>query len=410
VSTTPADPAASALEDAWRDEWGRLLALLVAQYRRLDLAEDGLADAFEAAARTWPVDGVPANRPAWLLTAARRRVVDRLRSDAVLARRMPVLGVEAELQEEAQRVMVDAGERVRDERLRLVLLCASPALARDAAAALTLRLVIGLSTADIARLFLVPTPTMAARLTRARRRLAGEVFGVPEGAELDQRLGVAAEVAYLAFTAGYAPGSGPDAVRPDLTGEAIRLVRVLREVAPGRTELDALLALELLQHSRRTTRVADDQVVVLADQDRSRWDQDAIGEALDLLTPLVRAPASRWLLEALIASAHAIAPSAEATDWARIAGLYAELEELTGSPVVRLNRAVAVAEADGPHAGLALLDDLDLPGHRLPAVRGQLLLRLGRGDEAAAELRRAIDLCANEAERSGLRRLLPGSS
>jgi RNA polymerase sigma-70 factor (ECF subfamily) len=410
VSTTPADPAASALEDAWRDEWGRLLALLVAQYRRLDLAEDGLAVAFEAAARTWPVDGVPANRPAWLLTAARRRVVDRLRSDAVLARRMPVLGVEAELQEEAQRVMVDAGERVRDERLRLVLLCASPALARDAAAALTLRLVIGLSTADIARLFLVPTPTMAARLTRARRRLAGEEFGVPEGAELDQRLGVAAEVAYLAFTAGYAPGSGPDAVRPDLTGEAIRLVRVLREVAPGRTELDALLALELLQHSRRTTRVADDQVVVLADQDRSRWDQDAIGEALDLLTPLVRAPASRWLLEALIASAHAIAPSAEATDWARIAGLSAEHEELTGSPVVRLNRAVAVAEADGALAGLALLDGVDLPGHRLPGTRAELLRRAGREEEAQREFAAAIARCDNESEARHLRRRAAGAA
>jgi RNA polymerase sigma-70 factor (ECF subfamily) len=407
VSTTPADPT---LESVWRDEWGRLLALLVAQYRRLDLAEDGLAEAFEAAARTWPQDGVPANPPAWLLTAARRRVVDRLRSDAVLARRMPVLAVDAELQEEAQRVMADSGEQVRDERLRLILLCAHPALAPEAAAALTLRLVIGLSTSDIAKLFLVPTPTMAARLTRARRRLAGEVFGVPQGAELDERLGVAAEVAYLAFTAGYAPGSGPDAVRPDLTGEAIRLVRVLREVAPGRTELDALLALELLQHSRRATRVADDQVVVLADQDRSHWDQDAIGEAIDLLTPLVHAPASRWLLEALIASAHAIAPSAEATDWSRIAGLYAELEELTGSPVVRLNRAVAVAEADGALAGLALLEGLDLPGHRLPGTRAELLRRAGREDEAQREFAAAIARCDNEPEARHLRQRAAGAA
>src|SRR4051794_40993562 len=184
-----AEDADQTLEDAWRDEWGRLLALLVAQYRRLDLAEDGLADAFEAAARTWPGDGVPANPPAWLLTAARRRIVDRLRSDQVLARRMPVLAVEAELQDQAQRVMADIGEQVRDERLRLVLLCAHPALAPESAAALTLRLVIGLSTADIARLFLVPTPTMAARLTRARRRLAGESFSVPEPSELGRRLG-----------------------------------------------------------------------------------------------------------------------------------------------------------------------------------------------------------------------------
>jgi len=285
VSTTPDDrlegvTPGGAVESAWRDEWGRLLALLVAQYRRLDLAEDGLADAYEAAARTWPRDGVPANPPAWLLTAARRRIVDRLRSDAVLARQMPLLAVDAVLHEEAQRVMADAGEPVRDERLRLVLLCAHPALAAESAAALTLRLVIGLSTADIARMFLVPTPTMAARLTRARRRLSGDSFTVLAGAELTERLGVAAEVAYLAFTAGYAPASGAQAVRPELAGEAIRLVRVLREVAPDDPDLDALLALALLQHSRRATRVRDDEVVVLADQDRRQWDQDAIDEAM----------------------------------------------------------------------------------------------------------------------------------
>jgi RNA polymerase sigma factor (sigma-70 family) len=401
VSSTPAERA---LEDAWRDGWGRLLALLVAQYRRLDLAEDGLAGAFEAAARTWPLDGVPDNPPAWLLTAARRRVVDRLRSDAVLARRMPMLAVDAELHEEAQQVMADAGEQVRDERLRLVLLCAHPALAHESAAALTLRLVIGLSTADIARLFLVPTPTVAARLTRARRRLAGESFAVPEAGELEKRLGVAAEVAYLAFTAGYAPASGAEALRPELTAEAIRLVRVLREVAPSHRELDALLALELLQHSRRAARVQDDQVVVLAEQDRTAWDQDAIGEALDLLTPLVHAPASRWLLEALIASAHAVAPSAEGTDWSRIAGLYGELEDLTGSPVVRLNRAVAVAEADGALAGLALLDGLTLPGHRLPGTRAELLRRAGRESDAQEAFATALGLCDNELETRHLER------
>jgi len=407
VSPTPADAtssASTALEDNWRDEWGRLLALLVAQYRRLDLAEDGLADAFEAAARTWPSDGVPANPPAWLLTAARRRILDRLRSDQVLARRMPVLAVEAELHEEAQQVMADTGEVIRDERLRLVLLCAHPALAPESAAALTLRLVIGLSTADIARLFLVPTPTMAARLTRARRRIAGESFAVPEATELGQRLTVAAEVAYLAFTAGYAPASGAAAVRPELAAEAIRLVRVLREVAPGRPELDALLALELLQHSRRASRVRDGEVVVLSEQDRASWDVGAIGEALDLLTPLVHAPPSRWLLEALIASAHAVAPSSGGTDWSRIAGLYAELEELTGSRVVRLNRAVAVAEADGPLAGLAVLDGLDLPGHRLPGTRAELLRRAGREAEAQAQFAAAVALCDNELERRHLQR------
>ncbi len=218
------------------------MALLVAQYRRLDLAEDGLGDAFEAAARTWP-DGVPDNPTAWLLTTARHRIVDRLRSEAVAGRKLPLLEVEAHLTAEAQRVMADAGEPVTDERLRLVLLCAHPALARESAAALTLRLVLGVSTADIARLFLVSQATMAARLTRARKRLASESFSVPAGAELESRVAAVADIAYLAFTAGYAPGSGADVLRAEEAGEAIRLVRVLRSLLPeeyaGRMDLDA---------------------------------------------------------------------------------------------------------------------------------------------------------------------------
>jgi len=389
-------------ETLLREEWGRLLALLVAQFRRLDLAEDGLADAFEAASRTWPADGVPANPPAWLLTAARRRIIDRLRTDEVLARKMPLLGVEADLQEEAQRVMADPGEEVRDERLRLVLLCAHPNLAPESAAALTLRLVLGVPTPDIARLFLVPTATMAARLTRARHRLAGERFAVPARTELEDRIDGAAGIAYLAFTTGYAPGSGSDVHRPEIAAEAIRLVRVLREVAPGRADLDALLALMLLQHARRDARVDAGELVLLPDQDRSRWNSTEIGEAIDLLTPLVHNPGSRWLLEALIASEHAIAPTAGATAWGRIAGYYAELEDLTGSPVVRLNRAVAVAEADGPEAGLALLDGLELPGHRLPGTRAELLARAGRTAEARVAMELAIRLVDNDAERAHL--------
>ena len=396
---------AADLATVWREEWGRLLALLVARYGRLDLAEDALSDAFEAAARTWPRDGAPANPPAWLLVAARRRVLDRLRAEAVAARTAPRLVVEAELQEEAQRVMADGGEVLRDERLRLVLLCAHPVLAPEAAAALTLRLVLGVSTADIARLFLVSTPTMAARLTRARRRVAGETFALPAGPDLDTRIDVAAQVAYLAFTAGYAPGSGPDVLRADQAGEAVRLVRVLREVAPGRPELDALLALVLLQHSRRAAR-ADEHgdLVLLPDQDRSRWVAEEIAEAIALLTPYVDAAPAPYLLQALIAAEHAIAPTAAETDWSRISARYRELEELTASPVVRLNRAVAVAEADGPLAGLALLEGLDLPGHRLPGARGEMLLRAGRAEEARAELDRAVALCDNDAERAHLRR------
>jgi RNA polymerase sigma-70 factor (ECF subfamily) len=400
------------VEEVWREEWGRLLALLVARYRRLDLAEDGLGDAFEAAARKWPSEGTPANPAAWLLTAARNRIIDRLRAEAVAARRMPVLVVEAELTEEAQRVMADAGDTRRDpgydERLRLVLLCAHPVLAPESAAALSLRLVMGVSTEDLARLFLVPTPTMAARLTRARKRLARERFELPEGPELDQRLALAMDIAYLAFTAGYAPGSGPEVLRPAQAAQAVRLARTLREVAPPGVELDALLALMLLQHSRRDARVDEQgELVLLPDQDRSRWHRQEIAEAVDLLTPWAHAPGTPYLLQALIAAEHSIAATPAATDWPRIAARYRELDELTGSPVVRLNRAVAVAEADGPQAGLALLDGLHLAGHRLPAVRGQLLLRLGRDGEAREQLREAIARCGNEPERAALRRLLP---
>jgi len=394
------------LEEAWREEWGRLTALLVAQFRRLDLAEDGLADAFAAAAETWRRDGTPSNPAAWLLTTARRRILDRLRGEAVAARKRPLLEVDAALTEEARTVMADAGETLLDERLRLVLLCAHPSLAPEHAAALTLRLVLGVSTADIARLFLVTKATMAARLTRARKALAGERFEVPSGAELGARVATVADVAYLAFTAGYAPGSGPDLLRAELAGEAIRLVRVLRSVLPdgvaGAPDLEALLALMLLQHSRRDARVRDGRLVLLPDQDRAQWRHDEIAEAIEVLLPLAAAPSTPYLLQALIAAEHAIAPISEATDWPRIAGWYAELEELTGSPVVRLNRAVAVAEADGPDAGLRLLDGLELPGHRLPATRAELLARADRGDEAATAYGLAIELCGNEVERAHL--------
>ena len=381
-----------------------MLALLVARYRRLDLAEDGLADAFEAAARTWPADGVPDNPAAWLLVAARRRITDRLRAEAVANRRLPLLAVEADLTEEAQRTMADPGERggVADERLRLVLLCAHPALPREAAAALTLRLVLGVSTEDLARLFLVRTSTMAARLTRARKRLAGESFVVPVGAELVDRVRVVSDVAYLAFTAGYAPGSGADVLRSDVAGEAIRLVRVLRELLPEPDpEVDALLALMLLHHSRRDARVADGRLVLLPDQDRSRWRTPEIGEAVELLTPLAHAPPAPYLLQALVAAEHAIAPTAAETDWARVVARYDELLGLVDSPVVRLNRAVAVGEADGPLAGLAALEGLTedaLPGHRLPAARAELLARAGRTVEAAAAYDDALARCGNEAE------------
>lgn len=300
--------------------------------------------------------------------------------------------------------MADVGEEVRDERLRLVLLCAHPVLSPESAAALTLRLVLGISTADIGRLFLVTAPTMAARLTRARKRLAGERFEVPAGPVLAERVALAADIAYLAFTAAYAPASGRDVHRPELAGEAIRLARIIREVAPANSELDALLALMLLQHSRRDARVGSaGELVLLSDQDRTRWHRSEIDEAVGLLAPLAGAPPAPYLLQALIAAEHAIAPTAADTAWTRIARRYEELEQLTASPVVRLNRAVAVAEADGPLAGLRLLDGLDLPGHRLPGVRAELLLRAERYDEAREAFDLAVSRCDNKAERRHLR-------
>ncbi|NPC98868.1 RNA polymerase subunit sigma-24 [Nocardioides sp. zg-DK7169] len=393
----------SPLEELLRAEWGRLLALLVAHYRRLDLAEDALAEAFEAAARTWTEP--PDNPAAWLLTAARRRLLDRLRAEAVAARHRPTMEAEASRSAETARTMADPGGLLEDERLRLVLLCAHPRLSREAAAALSLRLVLGVPTEDVARLFLVSTPTMAARLTRARKRLADVRPDVPTGEALAERVGVVADVAYLAFTAGYAPGSGADPLRAELAGEAVRLVRVLREVLPEPVaEVDALLALVLLQHSRRDARVADGRLVLLPEQDRSRWHLEEIGEALALLRPLVHAPPAPYLLQALIAAEHAIAPSSEATAWDRIVARYDELLVLRDSPVVRLNRAVALAEAQGPATGLAALDGVALPGHRLPAARAELLARLGRTAEARTAYDTAIALCDNAAEADHLRR------
>jgi len=404
----------------WRDEWGRVLALLVAQYRRLDLAEDALADAFEAATRTWPRDGVPANPPAWLLTTARRRAVDRLRAEAMAVRKVPLLVVEADVQQRAHAALADPGGLVPDERLRLLLLCAHPSLAPEAASALSLRLVLGVSTEDVARLFLTSTPTMAARLTRAKKKLvaAGVPLAVPDETALVERVGVVGVVAYLAFTAGYAPGSGPDPVRVDLASDGLRLARVALELLPGRPRLQALLALMLLQHSRRDARVdrsgPEPALVLLPDQDRSRWHHDEIAEGLGLLEAVLADPGAaadagtrELTLQAVIAAEHATAASAEATRWDRIAAAYAELEALTGSAVVRLNRAVAVAEDQGPRAGLALLEGLDeaMPhGHRLPATRAALLARAGDAAAARTAYDVAIERCGNESESRHLAR------
>ncbi|QGQ20557.1 RNA polymerase subunit sigma-24 [Cellulomonas sp. JZ18] len=396
----------AALADAWRTHWSRVVALLVAQFASPDLAEDGAADAFEAAARTWPVDGVPSSPGAWLLTAARRRVLDRLRARAVHLRKEPLMVVDAQMRALAA-AAVDPGAHVADEQLRLVLACCHPALAPADRVALTLRFVVGLTTADIARLQLVQHTAMSARLTRAKKRLAtsGIAFAVPPPDRLDERLDAVATVLYLVFTAGYQPADVPGGLRIDLADEAVRLTRELDRLVGGRPGLRALLALMLLQHSRRDARVdADGRIVLLPDQDRTRWHADEITEGLALVRalPPLAGLAEDHRLQALVAAEHAAARTPRETRWDVVAGLYAALEQRTGSPVVRLARAVAVAEAAGPAAGLALLDGLDdvlAHHHRLPAVRGELLLRAGRAPEAVAAFERALALVPAPAER-----------
>jgi predicted RNA polymerase sigma factor len=398
------------LEQVVREEWARLVALLLAQFRRLDLVEDALGDAVEAASRTWPTDGVPANPAGWLMTAARRRLLDRLRTEEVARRKLPLLRTDAQRRVEAVSAMADTGVVVEDDVLRLVLMCAHPALAPESASALSLRLVLGVPTSDIARLFLVPEPTMAARITRAKKRIvgAGIPFAVPDASALPHRLETVAQTAYLAFTAGYAPGTGPDLLRAETSAEAIRLVRVVLGLRPDEPALVALLALMLFQHSRRDARVREGRLVLLTDQDRTRWHHDDVAEAVRLLaTPSLAGPltpsAASYVLQARIAAEHATAPSADDTRWDHIVRLYDLLLQVTPSPSARLARAVAVAEDQGTAAGLAALEGLEIPdSHRPAAVRAELLARSGDVDAARAAYDQAVAACRNAVERAFL--------
>ena len=400
----------SHLEQVVRQEWGRLVALLLAQFRRLDLVEDALGDAVATASERWPVEGAPDNPAGWLMTAARRRVLDRLRTEEVARRRLPLLLTDAERHQEGARTMADSGTLVEDDVLRLVLMCAHPAIAPESASALSLRLVLGVPTADIARLFLVPEPTMAARITRAKKRIvgAGIPFAVPDASVLPGRLDTVAQTAYLAFTAGYAPGNGPDLLRAELSGEAIRLVRIVLGLRPEEPALIALLALMLLQHSRRDARVSDGRLVLLADQDRTRWHHDEVAEATRLLAaPCLTGPltplAASYVVQARIAAEHATAPSAADTRWDRVVGLYDLLLQVAPSPSARLARAVAIAEHLGPAAGLDALEGLEIPdSHRPAAVRAELLSRAGDDDAARAAYDQAIAACRNAVEREFL--------
>ena len=371
--------------------------------RRFDVAEDSLQDAYVAAARVWPEQGMPDRPAAWLWTTAYRRALDRVRREEADARRLPLLVADP------PPPAPGADGDVPDERLRLLFACGHPALRPDARAALMLRFVAGLTTAEIARLFLVSEPTMAARLTRAKAKMAvaGIPLRAPSAEDLPGRLDVVLKVIYLIFTEGYRATAGPELIRPRLAAEAIRLGYLAGELLPGEPRTLALLALMLLQHARRDARVgADGTLVLLPDQDRARWRHDEIARGVSLLALLEAAPMpGEYHLQALIAAEHARpAP----TDWPRIALLYAELERRDPSPMVRLNRAVAVAEAGSAEAALALLDGLDegLRGnHLLPAVRAELLTRLGRHDEATAAFDAALALARTEPERTHLVRL-----
>lgn len=408
--TSRSDPSSTwadrVLAETYRANWGRLLSTLVARTRRLDLAEDALSEAFARASARWPTAGVPTNPDGWLYTTASRLVIGGLRAEAIRGRKAPLLTVGSDW---VQPPSVDQFDALDDERLAVILLCCHPALHPDARSPLALRLVVGTTTEEIARLFLVPRATMAARITRAKKKIvtAGIPLSLPVDDELRARLDDVARTIYLAFTAGYAPGRGQDLLRVDLAGEAVELAAILYRLVPESHQVKALYALLLLQHARRDARLYGGRLVTLADQDRSRWRHDELQAGVDLIAnmPPCEGYAEQLRLQGLIAAEHARAPTAADTDWPLIAAIYATLEDLTRSPVVRLNRAVAVAEAEGARAGLAILTGLDdtLPNnHRLHAVRADLANRAGNIALARASYANAIDLCANEVEQKHL--------